>query len=123
MGRDIMRDRLGQLLTVQPAKPGEKSTLIPSGVIDATVADLVKLHRRSTISFATDIARIVIDRFFKGNIQEVRRRGPKDVSLRRLAEHPDLPISKHMLYTAVRVYELLDRMGSLAEVRSTGHLS
>lgn len=110
------------------AKKSEVAELVPAvvsdTVIEAVVQTLRAMQDAATLQFALAVGRLVTDRFFDGDIQKLRSHSPKDVSLRRLAEHPDLPFSASTLTRAVGVYELVDRLGGIENVKrlSYSHL-
>lgn len=81
--------------------------------VELAVADIRYLKQESHLRFALGVGEIVVRRLFKGDIRALRRRGPKDVAISRLAESPALPISVASLYVAVKVYELIQRLRDL----------
>jgi hypothetical protein len=92
------------------------------GPVERALAEIRSLYDTRTLSFFLDVGHAVISHLFGGNADRARRKGPKDVSLKKLAEHRDLPISTRQLYLAVGVYALLARTGQLEEVRTSGLL-
>jgi hypothetical protein len=62
-----------------------------------------------------------LHRFFDGDVARLRARGDEDTSLRRLAEHPDLPFSASTLSRQVSVFEVVQRIGGLDAVKSLTH--
>jgi hypothetical protein len=98
--------------------------VVPDTVIEAVVQTLRTMQEGATLQFALAVGQLVTERFFEGDIQKLRSHGPKDVSLRRLAEHPDLPFSASTLTRAVGVYELVDRLGGVDAIKrlSYSHL-
>lgn len=97
---------------------------VPESVIESVVHALRAMQDAATLQFALAVGQLVTERFFDGDVQKLRSHGPKDVSLRRLAEHPDLPFSASTLTRAVGVYELVDRLGGIEAVKrlSYSHL-
>lgn len=97
---------------------------VPDTVIEAVVQTLRAMQEGATLQFALAVGQLVTERFFDGDIQKLRSHGPKDVSLRRLAEHPDLPFSASTLTRAVGVYELVDRLSGVDAIKriSYSHL-
>jgi CheY-like chemotaxis protein len=67
--------------------------------------------KRATFEFALSIGKVVIDNVYAGDLRAWRDRGPKDASFRKLAKHPDLPMSPSALYRSVAIYELSARLG------------
>ena len=110
------------------AKKSAQAELLPAAapdtVIEAVVQTLRAMQEGATLQFALAVGQLVTERFFDGDIQKLRSHGPKDVSLRRLAEHPDLPFSASTLTRAVGVYELVDRLGGVEAIKrlSYSHL-
>src|SRR5262249_44110952 len=82
-------------------------------MVDLAVSDIVHLRRDAALKFALGVGEIVVRRIFNNDIKPPRRRGPKDVAICALSDHPRLPISASSLYVAVQVYELVDRIGDL----------
>ncbi len=69
------------------------------------------------------VGKVVIDAFFAGDASAWRKRGPKKISLRKLAHHPDLLMKPGALYLCVAIYELWQRLEIDAKSRlSTTHL-
>lgn len=77
------------------------------------LADIRHLTRAASLHLALDVGEIVFHRIFGGSAARVRRRGPKDASFRRLALHPELPMSASNLWRAVAIYELSLRVPAL----------
>ncbi len=55
--------------------------------------------------------RLIVNNFYHGDLARWRLRGRKEASFRRLARHPDLPMSAGTLYRTVAIYELCQRAG------------
>jgi hypothetical protein len=55
---------------------------------------------------------VIIHHFYEGDPAAWRSRGPKVASFRRLAQHPELPLSPGSLYRCVALYELCDRLNA-----------
>ena len=79
--------------------------------ISSAVHEINRLARQAPLDLALGIGKIVVDRFYGGRLTAWRSRGPKDASIRELAEHPELEISASGLYRSMAVYELADRIG------------
>jgi hypothetical protein len=79
--------------------------------IASTISKLGTIERGASVSFALQVGATIVEQMFHGNSAQLRRRGPKDLSLRRLARHPDLPMTARSLYLAVGIYELCGRLG------------
>ena len=84
-------------------------------VADDTVAEVVAGIRAAQakhgFALVRDVGELIVAKFYGGDIGVLRDRGPKDASLRRLAENPDLAMSAATLYTAVATFELTERVG------------
>lgn len=102
---------------------GERE-LVAWAVCDVTVAEcahsIAALHRSSSLSFAVGVGRLILSRFYGGDIHRLRERSRKDMSLRRLAAHPAMPLSRSGLHQAVAVFELVQRLGGLARCQGLG---
>jgi hypothetical protein len=92
----------------------------PSDGVDALVADLRELARDATLELMIATGRLVVERLFGGDLGLLRSRGPKDTSLRRLAEHPGLPMSPASLSRAIGIYELTNRFPGLLKAKALG---
>jgi len=85
-----------------------------SNVVDATAHDISRLHRAHGLEFACAVGRLIIDRFYGGDRDAMRQRRRGCPSLRRLAEHPALPMSASSLHRALAVFEVVERLESSA---------
>jgi len=74
------------------------------------VRKLYQITRESTLDYAIRVGSLVIHYFYNGDTKVWRRRGPKAQSFRRLASHPQLPMSPSTLYRCVAVFELCERL-------------
>ena len=92
---------------------------VDTALIDRAVAQLNRICKQATFDFAMAVGRTVIDIFHSGSLETWRARGPKDVSLRKLAKHTDLPMSPAALYRSVAIYEMSQRL----EIARWPHLS
>ena len=88
-------------------------------VVEKIVFELNKLCRQKTLEFSLSVGALIIERLYRGELALWRRRGRKCNSLRRLAEHPGLPMSAPSLYRCIAIYEMNERLG----VRSWRHVS
>lgn len=87
---------------------------ITDSVIDEVVAELNGLSRSATLELTLGIGRIVVARFYGGDLGVLRERAEKDASLRKLAsraESGELHMSASGLYRAIAIYELTSRLG------------
>lgn len=102
----------------------------PRGVIDGSdveddavervVSHLKRVCRNTSLEFALHVGSVIIHYFYGGNTETWRARGPKATSFRRLAEHPELPMSPGALYRCVALFELCDRLDAPSRWRNLG---
>jgi hypothetical protein len=85
--------------------------------IDQVVLKLHALARKAGLSFAISAGRLIVESFYGGAIDSWREKGIKNVSFRRLARRPDLPMSATSLYRCVAIYDLYIRLPALSEWR------
>src|SRR6185437_7260192 len=85
---------------------------------------LNRLCRRSTLDFALSVGRLIVAELYVGDLEHLRSRNPrKDSSLRKLAKHPDLPMSPAGLCRSVAMFELHERLGGASWKHvSTSHM-
>ena len=90
-------------------------------MIAAVLLELREIDRRTSLERAAAIGRVVLERFFGGSPEVWReRRNNKNNSIRRIAEHPDCPLSRSALNEAVGVYVAVQ---SLHCVQTSGHIT
>ena len=104
------------LVLVEP----EPEDLVPQSVYDEAVEEIRTIQATATLNLALSVGEVVVTRFYGGDVSVMRQRGPKDASLRKLAEHPLLPFRAATLYQAVSLYELAEEHEG---VRTCKHLS
>jgi hypothetical protein len=75
--------------------------------IEAAVRHIRAVCAASHLEAALRIGTYVLDTFFGGDREAFRARGRRDVSFRRLAKHPDLPVSATYLWRSVAIVEQL----------------
>lgn len=82
-------------------------------VVGGVVRELNEIVRSGMVDLHVALGRAVIDRLYGGDLRAWRARGPRDVSFRQLAARTDkdLMVSATVLYRAVALCELLDRIG------------
>jgi hypothetical protein len=80
--------------------------------IDIVVAHLKRIVRRASLEFALNVGNVIIHHFYGGDTDAWRSRGVKSASFRRLAGHPELPLSPGALYRCVALYELCERLNA-----------
>ncbi|HWO11181.1 MAG TPA: hypothetical protein VNN80_16920 [Polyangiaceae bacterium] len=89
---------------------GELDDGLAAEEINIVVAHIKRLARTANLEFALRVGALIIHHFYDGDPNAWRRRGPKVASFRRLATHPELPLSPGTLYRCVALYELCDRL-------------
>ncbi len=80
---------------------------------DQIVAKLREISRRVALEYTLNVGRVVIHQIYGGDLNEWRSRGPKSASFRRLAAHPDLPMSPSALYRCVAIFAMCHQLGGL----------
>jgi hypothetical protein len=80
--------------------------------VEKIVRQLNAMCKNATFDFAMSVGKLIVDNFYGGDIAAWRNRGPKDISFRKLANHPDLPMSAAALYRSTAIYELCQRVGA-----------
>lgn len=90
--------------------------VIPDADVDRVVKDLRDIVRGATVLYAASVGKLVCERVFKGDVTAMRKKGPKDHSYRKLAMHPDLPMSAVTLWRMVEVSQLLRRHPGLVKM-------
>jgi hypothetical protein len=86
-------------------------TAATSEQVDRVVGELNRICKTATFDFAIHVGKLIVDSFYHGDLDAWRYRGSKDVSFRKLATHPDLPMSPSALYRSVAIYEVCARLG------------
>jgi hypothetical protein len=95
--------------------PADQATpALPDTLIDEVVRGIAAAQEKHGLALAVEVGSLIVDTFYGGDIAVLRDRGPKEASLRRLAEHPDLPMSPAALYRTVAIYELAERLGGVS---------
>ena len=96
---------------------------VPDATIDALVRDLRALHRGAALDFSLEVARLLVDRLYAGDLEVWKQRGPKDGSFRKLAaklDPLDIPgLSSGSLARAIYVLELDTRVGIVSRPQLT----
>jgi hypothetical protein len=94
-------------LFVTPARPP-----VAEALIDQVVVELNILHTRATLETAIEMGRLIVARFYDGDLTAWREHRASEISFRRLAARAerDLDVSATNLYRAVALYELTDRL-------------
>lgn len=107
-----------------PEPQGPVAGGVPDKILEHVILQLSGLCRDAALNFALGVGRVVITSLYSGNLDHWRSRAPnKERSLRKLANHPDLPMSPGALYRSLAIYELCERLGIQAWKHiSTTHL-
>jgi hypothetical protein len=80
-----------------------------SDEIEIVVSHIKRLTRTASLEYALRVGGVIIHHFYDGDTNAWRSRGPKTTSFRKLAAHPELPMSAGALYRCVALFELCDR--------------
>jgi hypothetical protein len=105
--------------TVNDSSLGLRSPEPVMNPVEQAVRKLNSLCKQATFDFAIAVGKLVVEEFYGGNLDQWRDRGVKNVSFRKLARHPDLPMSPSALCRSVAIYELCSRLC----IKRQGHLS
>jgi len=82
------------------------------GQVQRVVIQLNKICKSATLDFALAVGQVIITNFYGGDLDRWRARGTRlELPLRKLAKHPDLPMSFLALYRSVSIYEICARLG------------
>lgn len=82
------------------------------------VSKLNQITRDSTLDYAIRVGSLIVHYFYAGDMALWRSRGPKTNSFRRLASHPQLPMSASVLYRCVAVFEICERLNVVTRWKS-----
>jgi hypothetical protein len=108
-----------ECLTASP----RHSELEDQKLVNQVVAELNMLCKSATFDFALSVGNLIVAKFYQGDVNAWRSRGPKDASFRTLSRHPDLPMSPSSLYRCVATYEVCQRIGIISWKHvSTSHI-
>lgn len=100
--------------TVEVVGADQAALAIPDQVYDEVIEGIRAAWAKHGFALVQDVGRIVVEKFYGGDVGVMRDRGQKDASLRKLAEHPELPMSAATLYRTVATYEVVNRLGGVA---------
>jgi len=78
--------------------------------VERATARINQIVGGTSLQLALAVGAIVVEELYQGNIDRWRDRGPKEHTLRELANDPALGISASALYRAIAIYELRLRM-------------
>lgn len=81
-------------------------------VVARLISKLREAMRLSPLKLAVEVGKLVIHDLHGGDLTSWRHRGEKDLSLRKLCEHPDFPenLSPSEIYRAVGIFEMSTRL-------------
>jgi hypothetical protein len=82
---------------------------------DAIVARIRHITRTKTLEHAVDVAEVVAQGVYDGNLSLLRDRGEEYPLYRQVAYHRELPFSPKTLWTYLKVYELIRTFPKLRE--------
>lgn len=88
--------------------------------VERVVDHLKRVCRNTGLELALQVGSVIIHHFYDGDVVAWRARGPKTASFRRLAAHPELPMSPGMLYRCAALFELCDRLEAPSRWRNLG---
>lgn len=96
---------------------------ISDTIVEEAVQRIIQVHRGATLQLALDVGAIVVEKLYGGDLSQLRTRGRKDHSLRKLASHPRLPFSAATLWRCVGVYGVVRRFPQAVRLEhlSLGH--
>lgn len=80
--------------------------------IAIVVSHIKRLTRAASLEYALRVGSVIIHHFYGGDTNAWRLRGAKTISFRKLAQHPELPLSPAALYRCVALFELCDRLNA-----------
>jgi hypothetical protein len=111
-------------LGAQAAKPSTDDFATNPSMNDAKLDPLVRelnaVCKAMTLQFELAVGELVVKNLYSWDVSRLRCRGRKrDATLRKVASHPDLGMSRSMLYHCIGVYELCERL----QLRSWRHVS
>lgn len=89
----------------------------PDEVVDRVVREIQAVTDRAKLDLVVAVGRIIVERFYGGDLEAWRARGAKDASFQKLAARQDLPRglgSASALYRATATFELCERTGGVA---------
>jgi hypothetical protein len=80
--------------------------------VQRVIIQLNSICKSATLDFALAVGQVIISNFYGGDLDRWRARGTQlGLPLRKLAKHPDLPMSFLALYRSVSIYEICARLG------------
>jgi hypothetical protein len=106
---------------LQTSRPAKAVSRIRDEVIDDVVRQLNELYARANLETTLKMGRLIVERFYGGDLTIWRLHRAKEASFRKLAARADrdLFVSATGLYRAVALFELTSRVGVDAISRLT----
>lgn len=98
----------------------EAQLVLPDDAIIEVVDGIREAQKKHGFALVQEVGRLIVEKFYGGDVSVLRDRSKTDGSLRQLAEHPDLPMSASSLYRAVAMHELIERHGGVAGWKHLG---
>jgi hypothetical protein len=90
---------------------------LPDEELNLLVAKLVQISREAHLDHAIRVGSLVIHYFYGGDLQLWRSKGPKTASFRRLAMHPELPMSASVICRCVAIFDMCQRLDVVSRWR------
>jgi len=81
------------------------------------VTKLTQISREAHLDHAIRVGSLVIHDFYGGDLQLWRSKGPKTASFRRLAMHPELPMSASVICRCVAIFDVCQRLDVVSRWR------
>lgn len=107
-------------ISLAGAEPGLLRTGLSADAVDVAVAEIRQLSRVAAMELALGIGEIIFKRIYGSDLELLRKTGPKHVSFRQLALHPEVPVSASVLWRSVATYELAERLPVVKDSRHLG---
>lgn len=85
--------------------------------LNALVGKLTQVSREAHLDHAIRVGSLVIHYFYGGDLESWRSKGPKTASFRRLAMHPELPMSASVICRCVAIFDVCQRLDVVARWR------
>jgi hypothetical protein len=105
----LVSERARRLSSPQQTFQGASEQLV-----DQLVAELNQMQGAAALDLALRMGRLIVERFYAGDVAIWRRHRAKEMSYRRLAARADndLKVSASTLYRSVALYELTSRLST-----------
>jgi hypothetical protein len=108
----MKRELLKSVPDVKAVTSPREASTVADVTIDEVVTELNEMLRRAGVDLALRMGKLIVERFYGGDMTAWREHRTKETSFRRLARRADcdLRVSAVGLYRAVAVYELTERL-------------